>query len=167
MATPNSKFTTKVIKLDSFLFQKRRFFERDGFTWDWSYFCDRDILADLKFQVEKGEDDSTALRFGYRTTDDGVVFDYQVALDQTPSCNGPRSWFLCPYSQTDGQPCGGRVRYLYLQRGQRVFGCEQCAGLQRERNQRSRNLLYCDFLRPAQKLQDAMIQLPRDVKIAC
>ncbi len=161
MPTPNPKFTTKVIKLNSFLFQSRGFFREDGFTWDWSYFCDRSILDDLKLEVEKGADGSTSLRFKYRTAADGVAFHYRVALDQTPSCNGPRTWFLCPYLGADGQPCGGRVRYLYLRRGQGVFGCERCAGLQRERNQRSRNFLFRDFLWPAQKLQDAMIQLLR------
>ncbi len=160
MATPNSKFTTKVIKLDSFLFQKRRFFERDGFTWDWSYFCDRDILADLKFQLEKVAD-GASLRFKHRTAVDGVAFHYRVALDQTPSHNGSRFWFCCPCSGADGRPCGGRVRCLYLRRGQGVFACERCAGLKRERNQRSRNMLHRDFLWPAQQLQEAMIQLLR------
>ncbi len=161
MPTPNSKFTTKVITLDSLLFQRRRFFQRDGFTWDWSYFCDLGILADLKVEVEKGPDNSTSLRFKYRTAVDGVAFHYDVALDKTPSHNGPRYWFRCPHSGTDGQPCGRRVRYLHLRRGQGVFACERCAGLRRERNQRSRNTLYRDFFWPAQRLQHAMIQLLR------
>ncbi len=50
-------------------------------------------------------------------------------LTTKPHFGGARSWFACPFSSKDGEPCGRRVGKLYLPPGELRFGCRECHSL--------------------------------------
>ena len=55
--------------------------------------------------------------------------DRVTLLATKPHFGGTRSWFACPFSLKDGEPCGRRVGNLYLPPGERWFGCHRCHAL--------------------------------------
>ena len=89
MKAPGLKFTTKVFTVDSFLFQRRKFF-RQGFEWSWDYCCDQHILADLRFEVEKNHDDTIALLIEAFTSTDKINSAI-VSWSWPPCARGIRS----------------------------------------------------------------------------
>ena len=152
--TTASKFTTEVLQVDSFSFQRRRFLRKTpGFEWD-QYLPRNHILNDLDFRLQR-ENGSTTVRFRHTpTSKDGAGRSYAVKLDHTPCRHGGRYWFRCP-------ECGERRRHLYISRGQQRFVCRRCAGLRYEGEVRNHNPVYIGFIRPTQLLQRAAIGLIR------
>ena len=146
--------SNKTFHLDSFLFQRRRFFAKEaGFEWSWDIFCNPRILSNLTFRLEKETDGTSALRFGYCAVgEDDQELEYAVLLDRTPCRQGSRWWFLCPYLRRDGKPCRGRCRFLYLRRGQGRFGCRRCSGLAYASSKRNHDPVYRRVLKPLEIL---------------
>ncbi len=160
MAAAARTFTTDAFAIDSFLFQRRRFFRKNsGFEWKWDLFCDKEILTDLDFRIWK-DSDETALLVRYMTTD-CIQCDYRVRLDNTPGRRGGRWWFLCPRLRDDGEPCGRRCRHLYLKKGDDRFGCRRCAGLKYQGDSRNHDPVYLGYVRPTEALKRATIALLR------
>ncbi len=93
MTTAVSKFTTDVVSIDSFLFQRRGFLrKRSGFYWEY-HLTRKDILTGLDFRLEREPDGSTALRFSHATNiDDGESTPaiYSVSIESTPCRHGAR-----------------------------------------------------------------------------
>jgi hypothetical protein len=58
-------------------------------------------------------------------------------LTTKPHFGGTRSWFACPLSSKDEEPCGRRVGKLYLPPRERRFGCRQCHALTYKSSQES------------------------------
>ena len=55
--------------------------------------------------------------------------EYIISVDVTrPRIGGIRYWFRCPVER-DGNPCGRRVKKLYLPPGEQLFGCRYCHDL--------------------------------------
>ncbi len=160
MTTALSEFTTDPFSLDSFLFQKRRFLDRDS-GFEWSHFLfSKDPLTKLDFRLQKETGGRVMLHFKHTAASEDAekrTSEYPVALEHTSCRHGRRAWFICPYISSDGEPCERRCRHLYLSRRQERFVCRLCAGLQYPRNQRNHSPIYMEFVRPMQVLQGAAL----------
>jgi hypothetical protein len=63
--------------------------------------------------------------------------DRVTLLATKPHFGGTRSWFACPFSSKDREPCERRVGKLYLPPGELRFGCRQCHTLTYKSSQES------------------------------
>ena len=96
-------------------------------TWTWRDRFTGETRSSLEYEAHATADGSGWVRLTYRVGTEGPAHNYRVGLLTTrPHFGGLRWWFRCPLI-VNGQPCGRRVKMLYLARG--LFGCRECHDL--------------------------------------
>lgn len=112
MTTALSEFTTDPFYLDSFLFQKRRFLNRDsGFKWSHFLFS-KDPLTKLDFRLQKETGGRVILHFRHTAASEGAVkrtSEYPVALDHTPAAMAEGPGLFARTSPAMASPASGVV----------------------------------------------------------
>jgi hypothetical protein len=113
---------------------------RQAGIWHWIYASGRECSLAYELNTLDGGDAWVRLAYSCPVPPPGQALaeSYTVALVTTrPPFGGTRFWFVCP-RETDGRPCGRRVRKLYLPPDATVFGCRHCHKLSYTSSQRSR-----------------------------
>ena len=130
-------------------------------SWQWTYTSGQKNTIGL--EIDTTDRTSPWVRLFYKITsgwNEGRDLDYKVRLQTTrPHFGGWRWWFTCPLV-VGGQPCGRRVRKLYLPPGGVYFGCRHCYDLTYRSSQESdkrvsalRRRIYDGTLNPLEAME--------------
>jgi hypothetical protein len=109
-----------------------------GFLWAFRLAGRSNVLC-LRWTLEPvGEGPVLTLSYRpYRRAEGREIVERVRLLTTKPHFGGTRSWFACPFSSKDGEPCGRRVGKLYLPPRELRFGCRQCHALTYKSSQES------------------------------